>query len=149
MSDIVKESYYIILPILMSSFFGYVVYLLKETRKDNKERELREEQRKEEDNLKHEAISQGLICILRFIIRTLHTEYTLNGSITEKQLSEFNDYCKAYEILGGNGVGKKMNIEVNQLPIDNTKSDMSVYAKMCYFLKDNTQDVIDNYTDNN
>lgn len=126
--DMLKESYYIALPIVL----GYIVWILQENKKDAKHQRKAQDKVNEQQELRQKANNQGTLCILRYVLRRLHSEYTIQGSITSKQLSEFYEYYDAYHNLGGNGVVTKMKDDVSELPIDESIGDLSMNAKLYY-----------------
>lgn len=126
--DMIKETYYIVLPIIL----GYIVWVLQENKKDVKNQRKAQDEVNKQQELRQKANNQGTLCILRYVLRRLHSEYTIQGSITSNQLSEFYEYYDAYHNLGGNGVVTKMKDDVSELPIDESASDLSSNAKLYY-----------------
>lgn len=100
-----------ILSTMTSSILAFIVTrLLKENRNIRN-------RRKEENKKKSEAIGDGVVCLLRVKLIEYHDKYTQLDNIPSYALSNWNDMYEAYVNLGGNGMIKKMNKEINQLPI--------------------------------
>ena len=98
----------IALPILL----GYVVWFLKEERKERK------------------ANSMGMKEILGYMIDRWHEEFILQGYVTTDQRNTFEDVYKAYAANKGNGAREAKWREVQQLHVDDTKSSMSPFLKL-------------------
>lgn len=95
--DFLLETYTIALPIVLTSLFGYIVWLLKE-------------QKKERD-----ANSKGTMLLLRVQLLEYHEKYMALGEIPSYVYQNFNEMYEAYSELGGNGVATKMNEEIQEL----------------------------------
>lgn len=108
MSEIIMHIIDIALPILL----GYVVWLLKEERKERN------------------ATNLGMKEILGYMIDRWHEEFILQGYITTDQRNTFDDVYKAYAANKGNGARKAKWEEVQRMHIDDTKSGMSPYLKL-------------------
>lgn len=98
----------IALPVLL----GYVVWFLKEERKERK------------------ANSMGMKEILGYMIDRWHEEFLLQGYVTSEQRNTFDDVYKAYAANKGNGARKTKWEEVQRLHVDDTKSGMSPFLKL-------------------
>lgn len=98
----------IALPILL----GYVVWLLKEERKERS------------------ATNLGMKEILGYMIDRWHEEFLLQGYVTTDQRNTFDDVYKAYAANKGNGARKAKWEEIQRMHIDDTKSGMSPYLKL-------------------
>lgn len=107
MNEIVTHIIDIALPILL----GYLVWLLKEERKERK------------------ANTQGIREILGYMIDRWHEEFILQGYVTTDQRNTFDCVYAAYAANHGNGARKKKWEEVCQMHIDDTKSGVSPYLK--------------------
>ena len=97
----------IALPILL----GYLVWLLKEERKERK------------------ANTQGIREILGYMIDRWHEEFILQGYVTTDQRNTFDCVYQAYAANKGNGARKAKADEVAKLHIDDTKSGVSPYLQ--------------------
>lgn len=107
MGEIITHIIDIALPILL----GYLVWLLKEERKERK------------------ANTQGIREILGYMIDRWHEEFVLQGYVTTDQRNTFDCVFAAYSANNGNGARKAKAHEVAQLHVDDTKSGMSPYLK--------------------
>ena len=95
--DILIQTYMIALPIVLTSILGYVVWLLKE-------------QKKERD-----ANSKGTMLLLRVQLIEYHDKYVELGEIPSYAYENFNEMYEAYHNLGGNGMVTKMHNEIQEL----------------------------------
>lgn len=107
MKEIVTHIVDIALPIIM----GYLVWLLKEERKERK------------------ANTQGIREILGYMIDRWHEEFILQGYVTTDQRNTFDCVYSAYAANKGNGARKAKAKEVSELHIDDTKSGTSPYLQ--------------------
>lgn len=105
----------IALPILL----GYVVYVLKEDRKE-----------RNEERAERKATNLGMKEILGYMIDRWHEEFILQGYVTTDQRNTFDDVYKAYAANKGNGARKAKWEEIQKMHIDDTKSGMSPYLKL-------------------
>lgn len=103
MKDIIKIVVEVSLPILL----GYLVWLLKEERKERK------------------ANTEGMKEILGYMIDRWHEEFVLQGYVTTDQRNTFEGVYKAYAANKGNGAREAKWKEVQQMRIDDTKSSLS------------------------
>ena len=106
--EIIMHIIDIALPILL----GYVVWFLKEERKERK------------------ANSMGMKEILGYMIDRWHEEFILQGYVTSEQRNTFDDVYAAYAANKGNGARKTKWEEVQKLHVDDTKSGMSPFLKL-------------------
>lgn len=108
MTTIITHIIDIALPILM----GYLVWHLKEERNERK------------------ANSMGMKEILGYMIDRWHEEFILQKYVTTDQRNTFEDVYKAYAANKGNGARAAKWKEVQQLPVDDTKSGISPFLKL-------------------
>lgn len=108
MYDLFMTTYSIVLTALC----GYVVYNLKENKK-----ELREE--KERRQAQEKAQCDALRALLRKNLVELHANAMQRGSITMGELESGKGMYTAYKALGGNGVVEHMDKDIDELPIEN------------------------------
>ena len=108
MGEIIMHIVDIALPIIL----GYVVWLLKEERKERN------------------ATNLGMKEILGYMIDRWHEEFLLQGYVTTDQRNTFDDVYKAYAANKGNGAREAKWKEVQSMHIDDTKSGMSPYLKL-------------------
>ena len=109
MWDIVRETYYIMLPIVTTAFMGLISTRLKE---QDKQRKLDAQQQM--DMLV--ANSAANRTILKYMLERYHTEYMHKGSVTEKQYEAACSVYDSYHNLGGNGFGTDLWNDIQSLP---------------------------------
>lgn len=109
MREIITLVIEIALPILLT----YLVWLLKEERKERK------------------ANTQGMKEILGYMIDRWYEEFMIQGYITTDQRNTFDGVYAAYAANRGNGARKTKWEEIQKLHIDDTKSGMSPYLELC------------------
>lgn len=107
MKDVLLLIVEISLPVLLT----YLVWLLKEERKERK------------------ANTQGIREILGYMIDRWHEEFILQGYVTTTQRNTFESVYLAYAANKGNGARKAKYEEIMELHIDDTKSGISPYLK--------------------
>lgn len=103
MNELVEKIIDIALPILL----GYIVWLLKEERKERK------------------ANTLGMKEVLGYMIDRWHEEFILQGYVTTDQFNTFKGAYEAYAANKGNGARELKWKEVQRMRIDDTKSSMS------------------------
>lgn len=108
MVEIIMHIIDIVLPVIL----GYVVWLLKEERKERN------------------ATNLGMKEILGYMIDRWYEEFALQGYVTTDQRNTFDDVCKAYLANKGNGARKAKWEEVKKMHIDDTKSGVSPYLEL-------------------
>ena len=72
--DILLETYYIILPLLVTALMGWIGSMLREQKKRDESRER-----------KQKALSDGVMMVLRYMLQRYHSEYIMQGKITYNQ----------------------------------------------------------------
>lgn len=97
MSNFFMQTYLIALPIVLTSILGYVVWLLKEQKKDRN------------------ANSKGTMLLLRVQLIEYHDKYVALGEIPSYAYDNFVEMYEAYHSLGGNGMITKMYEEIQSL----------------------------------
>jgi len=95
MKELLMQTYTIVLPILM----GYVVWLLKNQKKDR------------------DANSKGTMLLLRVQLIEYHDRYMELGSIPSYAYENFCEMYEAYHKLGGNGMVTHMYDDIKKLEI--------------------------------
>lgn len=95
--DFLMQTYMIALPIVLTSFLGYVVWVLKQQKKDR------------------DANSKGTMLLLRVQLIEYHDKYVELGEIPSYAYDNFNEMYEAYHALGGNGMVTKMRDEIQEL----------------------------------
>lgn len=88
-----------ICAIIMPTLLGYVVWLLKNQKKDR------------------DANSKGTMLLLRVQLIEYHEKWTERDYITKHGLENFIEMYDAYHSLGGNGMVTKLLEEIKKLPI--------------------------------
>lgn len=97
MNNFLMQTYLIALPIILTSVLGYVVWLLKEQKKDR------------------DANSKGTMLLLRVQLIEYHDKYMTLGDIPSYAYSNFCEMYDTYHTLGGNGMITKMYEEIKSL----------------------------------
>lgn len=86
-----------IVSIALPFVLGYIVWLLKEQRKDRN------------------ANSRGTMLLLRVQLIEYHDKYMQIGEIPSYAYNNFIEMYEAYHALGGNGMVTKMKNEIEEL----------------------------------
>ena len=97
MSEFLMQTYLIALPIVLTAVLGYVVWLLKEQKKDR------------------DANGKGTMLLLRVQLIEYHDKYMKLGEIPSYAYDNFVEMYEAYHALGGNGMITKMYNEIQSL----------------------------------
>ena len=97
MKEILIQTYMVALPILLTSFLGYIVWLLKRQKRDR------------------DANSKGTMLLLRVQLIEYHDRYMKQGDIPSYAYQNFVEMYEAYHELGGNGMITKMYEEIREL----------------------------------
>ena len=97
MSDFLMQTYLIALPIVLTAVLGYVIWLLKEQKKDR------------------DANGKGTMLLLRVQLIEYHDKYMKLGEIPSYAYDNFVEMYEAYHALGGNGMITKMYQEIQSL----------------------------------
>ena len=97
LEEFLMQTYTIALPIVLTAFMGYIVWLLKKQKKDR------------------DANSKGTMLLLRVQLIEYHDKYTALGEIPSYAYQNFNEMYEAYHALGGNGMVTKMHEEIEEL----------------------------------
>lgn len=93
------QAYSVVLPTVLSTVLGYIVWLLKQQKKDR------------------DANSKGTMLMLRAKLIEYHKEWTERNYITKHGLQNFIEMYEAYHELGGNGMVTHLLEEVEGLQI--------------------------------
>ena len=91
MEQFIYSTYTILLPIIITALMGYVVWLLKNQKKDR------------------DANSKGTMLLLRVQLIEYHDKYMMVGD------ENFMEMYDAYHALSGNGMITKMMHEIEEL----------------------------------
>lgn len=97
MNDLLLQTYYVALPIILTALMGYIVWLLKKQKRDR------------------DANSKGTMLLLRVQLIEYHDKYMRIGEIPSYVYENFNEMYDAYHKLGGNGTVTKMKQEIEEL----------------------------------
>lgn len=115
MSEFLYQTYMIALPVILTALLGYIVWMLKEQKKqkqiDIQERDARIEKEKE----LRENNSKGTMLLLRVQLIEYHDKYMELGEIPSYAYDNFNEMYDVYHRLGGNGMVTKMKQEIEAL----------------------------------
>lgn len=91
------ETYRVALPIILTALMGYIVWLLKNQKKDR------------------DANSKGTMMLLRIQLIEYHDKYVALDEIPSYAYDNFCEMYDAYHALGGNGMATKMKNEIEEL----------------------------------
>lgn len=97
MENFLMQTYIAALPIVLTALMGYIVWLLKNQKKDR------------------EANSKGTMLLLRVQLIEYHDRYMTKGDIPSYAYENFMEMYDAYHALGGNGMITKMKEEIDEL----------------------------------
>lgn len=95
--EMLKETYTIALPIVLTALMGYIVWLLKNQKSDR------------------DANSRGTMLLLRVQMIEYHNKYMALKEIPSYAYQNFMEMYDAYHTLGGNGMVTKMKNEIEEL----------------------------------
>ena len=95
--EMLKETYTIALPIVLTALMGYIVWLLKNQKSDR------------------DANSRGTMLLLRVQLIEYHDKYMALKEIPSYAYQNFMEMYEAYPALGGNGMVTKMKNEIEEL----------------------------------
>ena len=101
------QTYTVALPIILTALMGYVVWLLKNQKKDR------------------DANSRGTMLLLRVQLIEYHDKYTAVGHIPSYAYENFCEMYEAYHTLGGNGLITKMIREIDELHLKKKGEEIS------------------------
>lgn len=107
-----------IVSIATSVVSAMLVFILQATIREN--RRLKRE--KEEKQIQEaNALKDGVLCLLRTKMIEYHTKYTAMDCISSHAYANWCLMYQAYKALGGNGMIKHMNEEIEELHIKKSK----------------------------
>ena len=95
--EMLKETYTIALPIVLTALMGYIVWLLKNQKSDR------------------DANSRGTMLLLRVQLIEYHDKYMALKEIPSYAYQNFMEMYETYHALGGNGMVTKMKNEIEEL----------------------------------
>ena len=94
-----------LLTVVVTPLMGYIVWLLKEQKKDRTAQE------------------KGIMLLLRVQLIEYHDKYMRKGKIPTYAFQNFEDMYEAYHELGGNSMAEKMHEEINELRLQQKGDD--------------------------
>ena len=94
-----------VLTVVVTPLMGYIVWLLKEQKKDRNAQE------------------KGIMLLLRVQLIEYHDKYMRKGKIPTYAFQNFEDMYQAYHELGGNSMAEKMHEEINELRLQQKGHD--------------------------
>ena len=97
MEQFLMQTYTAALPIILTALMGYIVWLLKNQKKDR------------------DANGKGTMLLLRVQLIEYHDRYMAKGDIPSYAYENFMEMYDAYHELGGNGMVTKMKHEIEEL----------------------------------
>lgn len=103
-----------VISIGLSVVSSVLAFTLNNTIKEN--RTLRDEKKKEA-NTRDNAITEAILCLLRVKLIEYHDKYLAEGHIPSYAYENWSKMYKVYIALGGNGLIKGMDLEIEKLPI--------------------------------
>lgn len=99
MDGLFVQTYTVALPVVLTSCMGYIVWLLKQQKRDR------------------DANSRGTMLMLRAKLIEYHKDWTERQYVTKHGLENFLEMYDAYHELGGNGMVTHLLEEVKELQI--------------------------------
>ena len=104
MAQFFYQTYNIALPVVLTTIMGYIVWLLKNQKKDR------------------DANSKGTMLLLKVQLIEYHDKYMELGDIPSYAYQNFLEMYEAYHALGGNGMITKMKSEIEELHLKKKES---------------------------
>ena len=105
MKELLIQTYTAALPIILTALMGYIVWLLKNQKKDR------------------DANSKGTMLLLRVQLIEYHDKYMAQGNIPSYAYDNFIEMYEVYHSLGGNGMITKMYEEIRELHLKKKEVD--------------------------
>ena len=115
--EVILQTYYTMLPIIATALVGWVGALLKKQKKKETDQEKRQE-----------ALSEGIMMILRYMLQRYHGEYMIQGRISYSQYQNWKDIFRVYRALGGNSIAIEWDHDIDEL--EKCESDVSPYEEI-------------------
>ena len=115
--EVILQTYYTLLPIIATALVGWVGVLLKKQKKKDTDQEKRQE-----------ALSEGIMMILRYMLQRYHGEYMIQGRISYSQYQNWKDIFRVYRALGGNSIAIEWDHDIDEL--EKCESDVSPYEEI-------------------
>lgn len=105
-----------IITAVLSVVSGTLAFIIQNLVRENDR--LRSNKR-EEEHTKQEAISNGVLSLLKIQLIEYHDKYMTSGNIPTYVYDNFDEMYKAYAALGGNGMVKHMKEDIDRLRLEN------------------------------
>lgn len=105
-----------IITAVLSVVSGTLAFIIQNLVRENDR--LRSTKRAEE-HTKQEAISNGVLSLLKIQLIEYHDKYMTSGNIPTYVYDNFDEMYKAYAALGGNGMVKHMKEDIDRLRLEN------------------------------
>lgn len=105
-----------IITVVLSVVSGTLAFIIQNLVRENDR--LRNTKRAEE-HTKQEAISNGVLSLLKIQLIEYHDKYMTSGNIPTYVYDNFDEMYKAYAALGGNGMVKHMKEDIDRLRLEN------------------------------
>ena len=115
MEQFIYQTYLIALPVVLTALLGYIVWMLKEQKKQKKIDTKERDERIEAERKLRENNSKGTMLLLRVQLIEYHNKYIKLGDIPSYAYENFLEMYDAYHALGGNGMITKMKNEIEEL----------------------------------
>lgn len=128
--EVLLQTYYIILPIVATSLLGWVGWLLKNQKAEEELRESKIKEKEQKAEQIRKANSNGIMLVLRYMLRRYHTEYIVQEKITYTQYKEWIDLFNAYTALNGNSIAEKWNEDIENLPKCESLNGITAFEAM-------------------
>lgn len=109
-----------IVSIILAVVSGVLVYIIQGLIKENKE--LRK-QKKEETQEKEQALSNGVLSLLRIQLIEYHDKYMTRENIPTYVYENWDDMFSSYIALGGNGTVKRMDKDIQRIRLGGGKDE--------------------------
>ena len=115
MERFIYQTYLITLPVVLTALLGYIVWMLKEQKKQKKIDTKERDERIEAERKLRENNSKGTMLLLRVQLIEYHNKYIKLGDIPSYAYENFLEMYNTYHALGGNGMITKMKSEIEEL----------------------------------
>lgn len=115
MERFIYQTYLIALPVVLTALLGYIVWMLKEQKKQKKIDTKERDERIEAERKLRENNSKGTMLLLRVQLIEYHNKYIKLGDIPSYAYENFLEMYNTYHALDGNGMITKMKSEIEEL----------------------------------
>lgn len=102
--------------IILSVVSGTLVFIVQRLLSENAK--LRDT-KKHDEVLKQTAISNGVLSLLKIQLIEYYNKYMKSENIPTYVYENWTEMYKSYEVLGGNGVVKRMNEDIEEKKLKN------------------------------